>query len=820
VALSDNRKLFLCFENNLADISSSHRIVVSGDDRDNNQYEVRTGTNHALVCDIGTYPVGQAITIAMSSDFYVDTFALSLKVKTTQNNTYPITVEFGTAMENGMCFHVVSSGIEVVQHTIGLDTNYYINTPIDGNWHTYSANFEMTVGSTGFVTVYQDGLLFGTIEVDDWVRLISTSHFGLSNRGWSGSLDQVQFWDRVLTAQEIQDLEYLEYEPPLKPAGSLTLPTRYFKCNEGTGDKLIDTMGVADLTGSGTLDFTSTGHDYTYCLGFDNEYIPLADFDCGVGFSAAFWTRHAINSGLGAIIDFGVADIVISNGVTFSWDTNWIIDVGYGWRHIATICNGSTQNWYLDGEPVVTAAFVKDFSTDTQISIGRFSGNASFAAPIKINDLYLWNSAVTQNDIIAAMNNTLLPIPPSALSYSTSNGIYTINVAITSNTPTVTGDVVSYSVSPALPSGIILNTSTGIITGTPDALQSSTGYVVTATGSVEFTTATIYITVNDVAPSALSYSTSNGIYTINSAITSNTPTVIGDILSYSVNPSLPSGLILNTSTGIITGTPDALQSSTGYVVTATNTGGFTTETIYITVNDVAPSALSYSTSNGIYTVGIAITSNTPTVTGTIVSYSINPGLQSNLVLNPSTGIISGDPTYVQVSTEYTITATNTGGYTTATIYITVNAVAPSALSYSTSNGIYTINSAITSNTPTVTGDVVSYSVSPALPSGIILNTSTGIITGTPDVSQTSTGYTITATNTSGFTTAIIYITVVYIAPSALSYSTQDAEYIQGIAITPNIPTVVGTIVTWSVSPALPSGLALNTSTGIITGTPV
>ena len=49
-------------------------------------------------------------------------------------------------------------------------------------------------------------------------------------------------------------------------------------------------------------------------------------------------------------------------------------------------------------------------------------------------------------------------------------------------------------------------------------------------------------------------------------------------------------------------------------------------------------------------------------------------------------------------------------------------------------------------------------------------------------------------------------------PSALSYTTATAVYIKGTAITPNNPTSTGGAVTaYSVSPALPAGLSLNTA---------
>lgn len=99
---------------------------------------------------------------------------------------------------------------------------------------------------------------------------------------------------------------------------------------------------------------------------------------------------------------------------------------------------------------------------------------------------------------------------------------------------------------------------------------------------------------------------------------------------------LPAGLTLNTSTGIISGTPT--QSGTYSVtVSATNAAGTTQKTLAITVNLAAPVVT--SAANAVATVGNGFTyqvtaSNTPT------TYSAT-GLPPGLTINTATGLISG-----------------------------------------------------------------------------------------------------------------------------------------------------------------------------------
>src|SRR5690606_4490775 len=94
---------------------------------------------------------------------------------------------------------------------------------------------------------------------------------------------------------------------------------------------------------------------------------------------------------------------------------------------------------------------------------------------------------------------------------------------------------------------------------------------------------------------------------------------------YSVSPALPDGLSLDISTGIISGTPTTVTATASYTVTATNSGGSVSFDVVITVNDVAPTGLAYNSPN-IFTVGSAIASLNPIVSGNVSNYSVSPAL--------------------------------------------------------------------------------------------------------------------------------------------------------------------------------------------------
>jgi hypothetical protein len=90
----------------------------------------------------------------------------------------------------------------------------------------------------------------------------------------------------------------------------------------------------------------------------------------------------------------------------------------------------------------------------------------------------------------------------------------------------------------------------------------------------------------------------------------------------------------------------------------------------------APSGFRYSAPTIVATQGVAIIADNPSYQGQVQNFSISSALPAGLVLDSTTGIISGTPTQISGTANYTVTASNTAGSTTTVFTLTVTVPPP------------------------------------------------------------------------------------------------------------------------------------------------
>jgi hypothetical protein len=200
--------------------------------------------------------------------------------------------------------------------------------------------------------------------------------------------------------------------------------------------------------------------------------------------------------------------------------------------------------------------------------------------------------------------------------------------------------------------------------------------------------------------------------------------------------------------------------------------------------------------------GAAITANTPSSGGgPVVSYSISAGFSATgLTFDTSTGVISGTPTALCGATSYTVTATNSGGSTTALVTVTVIAGPAASLALT---GLTSPSTAGATQTVTVTardalGNVASgyrgtvhftsTDAAAVLPADYVFTTGdAGSHTFTGLQPRTAGTQAVTASDSASALTATVSGMIVQPAAlAALSFSVQPSSATAGAVIFPAV----------------------------------
>jgi hypothetical protein len=344
----------------------------------------------------------------------------------------------------------------------------------------------------------------------------------------------------------------------------------------------------------------------------------------------------------------------------------------------------------------------------------------------------------------------------------------------------------------SLPAGLGLNASTGALSGTPTA-NGSSAFTITATdasgadgtpgcsGSQPYTM-TIGCPAIILSPPSLPSGTVAMPY-------SQTITASGGVAPYTfavTGGSLPPGLALNGSTGVLSGTP-ATAGSFFFTVTAidatSGSGGFGCMgsqpyalIIACATIALAPSSLPSGTVAMPYSQTITASGGAAPYSYAVTAGSLPPGLG----LNSSTGALSGSPSATG-SFPFSITATDARGCGVSQQYTVVIACPAIVLSpLSLPNGSVSV---AYSQPISASGGTAAYTFAVTagnLPPGLSLNGSSGVLAGTPSAAG-SFPFTIAATDAHGcsgtksFTLAVVNCTL----PPAWTPTTTMAAARQG-----------------------------------------
>ena len=289
----------------------------------------------------------------------------------------------------------------------------------------------------------------------------------------------------------------------------------------------------------------------------------------------------------------------------------------------------------------------------------------------------------------------------------------------------------------ALPPGLSLNTSSGVISGAPSQMGNFS-FRVTATGlstcggARDYQISVPTCTAISINPASLPGGMVGAAY---NQMVSGSP--VGSY-NYSVTSgALPTGLTLNATTGAITGT-SSQAGSFAFTITASVSGCSGARSFTVTID--CPAITLASLGNA--TAGVSFSGNVAASPGGAYTYSMQSGsLPSGLTLNPSTGAVTGLPS---VSGTYSFTikaqaANECSGSQQYSLTVGCPSITLSALVTPSLNSPY--NQTVTASP---LGNYSFAITAGALPAGLSLNAASGVISGTPTLAAAY-NFTIRAT---------------------------------------------------------------------------
>ncbi len=363
-----------------------------------------------------------------------------------------------------------------------------------------------------------------------------------------------------------------------------------------------------------------------------------------------------------------------------------------------------------------------------------------------------------------------------------------------------------------LPTGLSINSSTGVVSGTPGATGTFTPTVTLtdATGAAATRSYTIKINAN---PSITGPNTLPN-WTTGQAGYSQTATATNGTLAYIWAASgLPTNLAINSSTGVISGTPNSPGTYSVSVTVTDLAGASATRNYTVTINPVpgiATALLPTAEVNRPYNFTL-----TPTAGGTPPFTWSLPTHPAWLTINASTGALSGTPT---ATGTYNVTAKftdATGASAQRTYSLTIAAAVQISGPATLPN--WTINRDYPGTAIIGTGGVTPFTWSATgLPAGLSINSGTGVISGTPSATGTA-SIVVTVVDAAGGSDTQSYTVTINAVPTISTTTLPSGE--QSVAYSATLSAANGTApYSWAAS-GLPGGLLLNASTGVLSGTP-
>lgn len=465
------------------------------------------------------------------------------------------------------------------------------------------------------------------------------------------------------------------------------------------------------------------------------------------------------------------------------------------------------QTWSVSSGELPTGLTLDE---DTGVLSGIPSEPGTYAFTVEVTDA----TGATAEETYTVTVGDGLTVSTTKLSE------WTVNQPDYSGEIAVAGGTESYSFSisdGALPEGLDLDSGNGEITGEPTESGTFTFTVLVededgTTVEQEYT-----LVINDqpaIETDTLPDGTEGVSYSHQFDGSDGTAPLTWTV----TDGDVPDGLTLSAD-GLLSGTPTEAGNFTFTVEATDGAGVTTTQEVTLEVTD----GLAFETAElPAWTAGVDDYSVSIELTGGTEPYEWSAsGISAGLNLNADTGEIAGSPTQTG---EFPVTVTVTdadGTERTTTFTLTINEPLESTMSAELPRAVETVEYSEQLPVSGGTGEITWRLLSGELPDGLTFDEETGELSGTPDAGSAGT-YTVTVEATDEKTGEVVKQPLILVVGDGLTITTTELDgwTVGQDGYTATIESAGGTgDVTWSVVGDLPAGLALDGSTGELSGEP-